>query len=73
MYLRTADSYKFQWKGEVASGGAMTAYNYNNAYTRRRNKTGKLELVCNDMNYGGVGTVEGAACEGGILPRIDSN
>lgn len=44
---KTADGGRFQWKGEVASDGAMKRYHYINLYNRQRNKSGKLELVCN--------------------------
>ncbi|MTW10513.1 hypothetical protein GM658_07835 [Pseudoduganella eburnea] len=66
----TADGYKFQWKGEVASGGSMTMYNFNNMYIRQRNKDGKLELVCKDMLSGKQGEVESNRCEGGVLPLV---
>jgi hypothetical protein len=67
---KTADGYRFQWKGEVASGGALTAYNYNNLYSRQRNKEGKLELVCKDLTI--QDEVEGGLCEGRALPLVSN-
>lgn len=68
--INTADGYKFQWKGEVASGGSMTTYNINNLFVRERNKSGKLELVCKDMLSGKHGEVESSRCEGGVLSLV---
>ncbi len=65
-----SDGYTFQWKGDVASGGTLMPYNFNNLYTRQRNKSGKLELVCRDMTAGKHGEVESGLCEGGKLSLV---
>lgn len=57
----TAKGYKYQWKDNNAS--------YNNIYERKKNKEGRLELVCKDMSVGKHGETEGGSCEGGILER----